>query len=69
VAAVKGYKCIFTMTDKNSQEKVETLSALGAKIIKTPGLPLDHPDSYISMARRIQKETPNSIMLDQVRGH
>jgi cystathionine beta-synthase len=67
VAAVKGYKCIFTMTDKNSQEKVETLAALGATIIKTPGLPYDSPNSYISVAKRLHRETPNSFMLDQVR--
>jgi len=65
IAAVKGYKCIFTMTDKNSQEKVEILRAMGAKVIMVPGLPRDHPGSYISTAVRLQQETPNSIMLNQ----
>src|SRR5438034_3307470 len=47
-AAVKGYRCIFTMPDKMSQEKARLLRALGAEVIITPtAVPPDHPDNYI----------------------
>ncbi len=66
VAALRGYKCIFTMPDKMSQEKVRLLKAFGAEVIITPtAVPPDHPDSYVMMAKRIAKETPNSILADQ----
>src|SRR3977135_616943 len=65
-AALKGYRCIFTMPDKMSQEKVRLLKAFGAEVIVTPtAVPPDHPDNYIVMARRIAKETPNAILADQ----
>ncbi len=65
-AALRGYKCIFTMPDKMSQEKVRLLKAFGAEVIVTPtAVPPDHPDSYIMMAKRIAKETPNAILADQ----
>ena len=65
-AALRGYKCIFTMPDKMSQEKVRLLKAFGAEVIITPtAVPPDHPDSYVMMARRIAKETPNAILADQ----
>ena len=65
-AALRGYKCIFTMPDKMSQEKVRLLKAFGAEVIVTPtAVPPDHPDSYVMMARRIAKETPNAILADQ----
>jgi len=65
-AALRGYKCIFTMPDKMSQEKVRLLKAFGAEVIVTPtAVPPDHPDSYVMMAKRIAKETPNSILADQ----
>src|SRR5437762_9293095 len=65
-AALRGYKCIFTMPDKMSQEKVRLLKALGAEVIITPtAVPPDHPDSYVMMARRIAAETPNAILADQ----
>ncbi len=65
-AAIRGYKCIFTMPDKMSQEKVRLLKAFGAEVIITPtAVPPDHPDSYVMMAKRIAKETPNSILADQ----
>ena len=65
-AAFKGYRCIFTMPDKMSQEKVRLLKAFGAEVIITPtAVPPDHPDNYVMMARRIAKETPNAILADQ----
>ena len=65
-AALKGYKCIFTMPDKMSQEKVRLLKAFGAEVIITPtAVPPDHPDSYVMTAKRIAKETPNAILADQ----
>jgi len=65
-AALRGYKCIFTMPDKMSQEKVRLLKAFGAEVIVTPtAVPPDHPDSYVMMARRIAAETPNAILADQ----
>ncbi len=65
-AALRGYKCIFTMPDKMSQEKVRLLKAFGAEVIVTPtAVPPDHPDNYVMMAKRIVSETPNSILADQ----
>ena len=65
-AALRGYKCIFTMPDKMSQEKVRLLKAFGAEVIITPtAVPPDHPDSYVMMARKIAAETPNAILADQ----
>jgi cystathionine beta-synthase len=65
-AAFKGYRCIFTMPDKMSQEKVRLLKAFGAEVIITPtAVPPDHPDNYVMMARRIANETPNAILADQ----
>ncbi len=66
VAARKGYKCIFTMPDKMSQEKVRLLKAFGAEVIVTPtAVPPDHPDNYVMMAKRIAEETPNAILANQ----
>src|SRR5829696_6662531 len=65
-AALRGYRCIFTMPDKMSQEKVRLLKAFGAEVIITPtAVPPDHPDSYVMMAKRIARETPNAILADQ----
>ncbi len=65
-AALKGYRCIFTMPDKMSQEKVRLLKAFGAEVIITPtAVPPDHPDSYTSMAKRIAEETPNAVLANQ----
>ena len=65
-AALKGYKCIFTMPDKMSQEKVRLLKAFGAEVIITPtAVPAEHPDSYTSMAKRIASETPNAVLANQ----
>jgi cystathionine beta-synthase len=65
-AALKGYRCIFTMPDKMSQEKVRLLKAFGAEVIITPtAVPPDHPDNYVVMAKRIASETPNAILANQ----
>src|SRR5438128_5938532 len=65
-AALRGYKCIFTMPDKMSQEKVRLLKAFGADVIVTPtAVAPDHPDNYVMMAKRIAEETPNSILANQ----
>ncbi|ACL67170.1 Pyridoxal-5'-phosphate-dependent protein beta subunit [Anaeromyxobacter dehalogenans 2CP-1] len=65
-AAVKGYRCVFTMPDKMSKEKQDTLKAFGAKVIVTPtNVPADSPDSYYSVAKRIAAETPNSFYVNQ----
>ncbi len=65
-AAVKGYRCIFTMPDKMSKEKQDTLKALGAQVIVTPtNVPADSPESYYSVARRIAAETPDSFYVNQ----
>ena len=65
-AALKGYRCIFTMPDKMSQEKVRLLKAFGAEVIVTPtAVPPDHPDNYVMMAKRIASETPNAILANQ----
>ena len=66
VCAVKGYKCILVMPEKMSNEKMDTMNALGSTIIRTPGVPYGHPDGHINVATRLHKETPNSIMLNQV---
>jgi cystathionine beta-synthase len=65
-AAIKGYRCIFTMPDKMSQEKVRLLKAFGAEVIVTPtAVPPDHPDNYVVMAKRIAEETPNAVLANQ----
>lgn len=65
-AAVLGYKVIITMPEKMSQEKQSVLERLGATIYRTPTKAASHdPDSHISLAKRLQKEIPNSHILDQ----
>ena len=64
--AVRGYRVIIVMPEKMSREKEVTLTALGAEIIRTPTeVPFDSPESHISMAKKLQKEIPNSHILDQ----
>ncbi|MES3037873.1 MAG: cysteine synthase family protein [Bdellovibrionota bacterium] len=66
VAAVKGYKCIFIMPDKISEEKRAVLRAHGAQVVITPtGIPPEDPRSYISVSKRIAQETPNSFYANQ----
>jgi cystathionine beta-synthase len=65
-AAVKGYRCIFVMTDKSSVEKVRYLKALGADVVVTPvSAKPGAPDHYVTTAQRIASETPNSFYPDQ----
>lgn len=65
-AAVKGYKCIFIMTEKVSTEKVKYLKALGADVVICPvTAKKGSPEHYLTVARRIADETPNSFYPDQ----
>jgi cystathionine beta-synthase len=65
-AAIKGYRCIFTMPDKMSQEKVRLLKAYGAEVITTPtAVPPDHPEHYIMKAKQIAHDTPGAILANQ----
>lgn len=65
-AAVKGYKAVFTMPDKMSQEKIDGLRAFGATVIITPtDVPGDSPEHYVNRAKAVAKETPNSFYMDQ----
>ncbi|MEK7262881.1 MAG: cystathionine beta-synthase [Bacteroidota bacterium] len=65
-AAVKGYKCVFTMPDKMSHEKIRLLRAYGAEVIVTPtAVAHESPESYTEVAKRIVRETPNSILANQ----
>lgn len=65
-AAVKGYRCIFVMPDKMSQEKIRLLRAFGARVVVTPtAVEPDDPRSYYSVARRLVAETPNAILANQ----
>lgn len=65
-AAVKGYKCIFTTSDKQSKEKIDLLKAAGAEVIVCPtNVEPDDPRSYYSVARRLSEEIPNSYWCNQ----
>src|ERR1044072_5373375 len=65
-AVVKGYKCIFTTTDKQSKEKMDILKAIGAEVIVCPtNVEPGDPRSYYSVARRLHKEIPNSFFCNQ----
>ena len=65
-AIVKGYKCIFTTTDKQSKEKMDILKAVGAEVIVCPtNVEPDDPRSYYSVARRLAKEIPNAYLCNQ----
>ncbi|HMX27448.1 MAG TPA: pyridoxal-phosphate dependent enzyme, partial [Blastocatellia bacterium] len=64
--AVRGYRCIFVMTDKASQEKVRYLKSLGADVIVvSSAAKLDSPDHYVNTAKRIAAEMPNAILTNQ----
>ena len=65
-ASVKGYKCIFTSTDKQSKEKFDILKAVGAEVIVCPtNVEPDDPKSYYSVAKRLAKEIPDSFLCNQ----
>lgn len=65
-ASVKGYKCIFTSTDKQSKEKFDILKALGAEVIVCPtNVEPDDPKSYYSVAKRLAKEIPDAFLCNQ----
>ena len=66
VAATRGYKCIFVMPDKMSDEKVRNLRAYGARVVITPtAVAPDDPRSYYSVSKRLALETPNAILANQ----
>ncbi len=65
-AAIKGYKCIFVLPDKMSEEKIRLLRAYGARVIVTPtAVEPDDPRSYYSVSKRLVEETPNAILAGQ----
>ena len=65
-AAVKGYRCIFTTTDKQSKEKMDVLRAVGAEVIVCPtNVAADDPRSYYSVAKQLSQEIPNSYWCNQ----
>jgi cystathionine beta-synthase len=65
-ACVKGYKCIFVTTDKQSKEKADILKAVGAEVIVCPTNVLpDDPQSYYSVAKKLGREVPNSFYMNQ----
>ena len=66
VAAVRGYKCIFTTSDKQSKEKIDLLKALGAEVVVCPtNVEPDDPRSYYSVAEKLNNEIPNSYWCNQ----
>jgi len=66
IAALRGYKCVFVIPDKNSMEKVKALRAAGAKVIITPtDVAPDDVRSHYQVARRVAEETPNAFFADQ----
>lgn len=66
VAAIRGYKSVFTLPDKMSMEKIRLLRAFGAEVVITPtAVPHESPESYTEVAKRIVRETPNSILANQ----
>src|SRR3989449_9542455 len=65
-AAIKGYKCIFVMPDKMSQEKVALLRAYGAEVVITPtAVPPESPESYYRVADRLTEEIPGAFQPNQ----
>jgi cystathionine beta-synthase len=66
VARSRGYRCIFTMPDKMSREKVRLLRAFGAEVVITPtAVPPDHPDHYIQRAERLARDLPGAVLASQ----
>lgn len=66
VSAIKGYKCILSVSDKSSPDKIDMLRAMGATVYVCPAnVAADDPRSYYEVAKTVQKETPNSIYINQ----
>ena len=66
IAAIRGYRCMLAVTDKSSPDKIDMLRALGAEVHVCPAsVPADDPRSYYEVAKRIHRETPNSIYINQ----
>ncbi|XP_034233304.1 cystathionine beta-synthase-like [Thrips palmi] len=66
VAAVKGYRCIICIPDRMSMDKVHTLNALGAEVLRVDSTaPFDSPDMIIAVSQRLQREIPNSVLMNQ----
>jgi cystathionine beta-synthase len=66
IAMVKGYKCKLAVSDKSSPDKIDGLRAMGAEVYVCPAnVPADDPKSYYEVAKRIHKETPNSVYINQ----
>ena len=66
VSIIKGYKCILSVSDKTKPEKIAYLKALGAKVFVCPAsVPADDPRSYYEVAKKIARETPNCIYINQ----
>ncbi len=66
ISAIKGYKCVFVMPDKMSQEKIASLRAFGARVVVCPtAVEPDDPRSYYQVSKRIAEETPNSFYANQ----
>lgn len=66
VSIIKGYQCILAVSDKTKAEKIAYLKTLGAQVYVCPAnVPADDPKSYYEVAKRIAKETPNSIYINQ----
>ncbi|KAG8884918.1 cystathionine beta-synthase [Tulasnella sp. 332] len=64
--AIKGYPCVIVLSEKMSMEKEVTLRALGAEIVRTPtAAPSSSPDSYLGVAKRLEKAIPGGIILNQ----
>jgi cystathionine beta-synthase len=64
-AAIRGYRCVFTIPDKMSTEKVRLLKAFGAQVIVTPTVDPSHAEYYVTVAKNIVKATPNSFLANQ----
>jgi cystathionine beta-synthase len=65
-AIVKGYKCVFVLTDKQSKEKMDILRAVGAEVVTCPtDVAPDDPRSYYSVSKRLSEERPNSWYVNQ----
>ena len=65
VAAVRGYDCVFAVPDKMSDEKIQLLRAFGAEVVMVPTVPPDHPEHYLTVARKIADERPGAMLADQ----